>query len=526
MAPSSSQGLTDEASDEERQSDALKKYTESAPLATPLLGEDTGPMPLRERNGVAVACAAGAALGALVFGYVLGFSSPSLPGMIGRVFSDVTCSGKTAASATADLWSSIVNVGCMVGALAGARVLDACGRRGALIYVAGPLYAGAWLLTAKAHDSGTLIAARVVLGAGVGVCSVAVPVYIAETAPVSLRGALGAANQLAVTIGIFLVYLFGLLEPHASLSYACGAKQEGMARGAWRRLALVGAFLGGALSAVGSLLPESPVWLQRRGRSAAAADALRRLRGGDADRAAAELAKLADASNGGDDEGMSVSDVARALFSKSGDAAVRAPLLVAMVVMVCQQFSGINAVIFFSGTILNSAGMANQDLGGAIVMGIQVVATGISCLLMDRAGRRPLLIGSLGGMALAAGTMSLYFALRPACPPWVALGALVVYIVSFSLGLGPIPWLLMAEILPARARGVAASAATLLNWTCSFVVTETFADLVQWIEPAGAFLVFAGVCVAGCGYVLVAVPETKGLQLAEVEALFVARRSD
>ena len=100
------------------------------------------------------------------------------------------------------------------------------------------------------------------------------------------------------------------------------------------------------------------------------------------------------------------------------------------------------------------------------------------------------------------------------------------YIVAFSLGLGPIPWLLMAEILPSRARGVAASAATLLNWSCSFVVTETFGDLVDWLSPAGAFLVFACVCFGGCAYVLAAVPETKGLRLDEVEQLFLARRSD
>ena len=151
------------------------------------------------------------------------------------------------------------------------------------------------------------------------------------------------------------------------------------------------------------------------------------------------------------------------------DGAVRAPLRIALAVMLIQQsraasrgrdntrklsthhrFSGINAVIFFSGSILGSAGMANRDLGGCIIMAIQVGMTALSCVLMDRAGRRTLLLTSLAGMALAAGAMALFFAAH--LPPLVALAALVLYIAAFAVGLGPIPWLLMAEILPARAR--------------------------------------------------------------------------
>ena len=146
--------------------------------------------------------------------------------------------------------------------------------------------------------------------------------------------------------------------------------------------------------------------------------------------------------------------------------------------MLIQQFSGINAVIFFSGSILGSAGMANRDLGGVVIMAIQVAVTGVACLLVDRLGRRVLLLSSLAGMTLAAALMGTYFALGDSAPPPVALVALVLYIASFSIGLGPIPWLLMAEILPSRARGVASSTATLVNWTCSFIVTETFSSVL------------------------------------------------
>lgn len=205
------------------------------------------------------------------------------------------------------------------------------------------------------------------------------------------------------------------------------------------------------------------------------------------------------------------------------DRAVRAPLRIALTVMLIQQFSGINAVIFFSGSILGSAGMANRDLGGAIIMAIQVCVTGVACLLVDRLGRRALLIGSLAGMVGAAALMGLCYALGDAMPPVVSLVALVLYIASFALGLGPVPWLLMAEILPAKARGVASSAATLLNWTCAFIITESFDTVQAAISPAGTFFLFSAICLAGIAYVSKQLPETNGATLAEIEALFVDR---
>ena len=376
----------------------------------------------------------------------------------------------------------------------------------------------AWTATARAHGPRTLIGARVLLGAGVGASSVAVPVYVAETAPAALRGALGSVTQLAVTVGILLAYVAGALAPHESLEYACGPARRGAARGAWRSLALVGAVLGGGVVGAAVLIPESPAWLVAKRRRAAAARALTTLRGGDDARAARDLDALV-RSTGGADDGLGVRVVLAALCG-GGDAGVRRPLAIVLCVMLFQQFSGINAVIFYSGPLLASAGMANGDLGGVLVMTVQVLATGLALVLMDRLGRRPLLAGSLCGMAAAAALLALHFLLEP--PPFVALVALFLYIAAFSLGLGPVPWLLMPELLPTRARGAAAALATVLNWSCSFLVTETFAGLVARIGAAGAFFGFALVCAVGAAFVAAAVPETKGLRLDEVEALFRA----
>ena len=210
------------------------------------------------------------------------------------------------------------------------------------------------------------------LGAGVGASSVAVPVYVAETAPAALRGALGSVTQLAVTVGILLAYVAGALAPHESLEYACGPARRGAARGAWRSLALVGAVLGGGVVGAAALLPESPAWLVAKRRRAAAARALTTLRGGDDARAARDLDALV-RSTGGADDGLGVRVVLAALCG-GGDAGVRRPLAIVLCVMLFQQFSGINAVIFYSGPLLASAGMANGDLGGVLVMTVQVLS--------------------------------------------------------------------------------------------------------------------------------------------------------
>ena len=136
------------------------------------------------------------------------------------------------------------------------------------------------------------------LGAGVGASSVAVPVYVAETAPAALRGALGSVTQLAVTVGILLAYVAGALAPHESLEYACGPARRGAARGAWRSLALVGAVLGGGVVGAAVLIPESPAWLVAKRRRAAAARALTTLRGGDDARAARDLDALVRSTGG------------------------------------------------------------------------------------------------------------------------------------------------------------------------------------------------------------------------------------
>jgi len=188
---------------------------------------------------------------------------------------------------------------------------------------------------------------------------------------------------------------------------------------------------------------------------------------------------------------------------------MRRPLAMGIGIMLFQQFSGINAVIFYSGSILETAGMEDANLGGALIMAVQVLLTGVSMVLMDKAGRKVLLGLSATGMAASGLALAVFF-VNGKKPTWLALMSLMTYIATFSLGMGPVPWLFMGEIFPANARALACSVATLANWSFSFLVTYYFNRVQALLKPQGCFVVFAGVCLGAAGFATCVMPETKG----------------
>ncbi|KAJ8605751.1 hypothetical protein CTAYLR_008476 [Chrysophaeum taylorii] len=497
-----------------------------------MMAEDLGQALIseeKERWSVAILATALAALGAVSFGFALGFSSPTLPAMQGSIFHDLKCGddddSASVSSSLGSLWSSILNIGGVAGALGGGKIVEAVGRRGALVTAAAPALVVGWAATALSRTAAEVIVARVVVGLGVGLCSSTTPVYIAETAPRRLRGALLSANQLAVTFGIFSIYFVGFSLPHSRREYSCGAHAKSIHPSGWRLVAWIGAGLGAALAVGAAALPETPTWLAGRGKMDAARRALSVLRGGclEGPEARRELEDLAANAASSKTEERAAIDVFKMMLPYACapadvDVACRIPLRISLALMLFQQFSGVNAVIFFAGDILGDAGMSNRDLGGVVVMAIQLVMTAVGVPLVDRLGRRTLLIASLSGMAFAATLMGVYFSVRTAPP--VALVALVVYISSFAIGLGPLPWSLMAELLPTRARTAASAAATMINWLMSFVITESYASAVIFLTPEGTFFLFAAVCACGVLFVYAYLPETKGVSLDDIERLF------
>ncbi|XP_077864167.1 solute carrier family 2, facilitated glucose transporter member 8-like [Saccoglossus kowalevskii] len=202
------------------------------------------------------------------------------------------------------------------------------------------------------------------------------------------------------------------------------------------------------------------------------------------------------------------------------------PLVISLLLMVFQQFSGINAVMFYTQSIFEGAGFRNGAYAAVIVGAVQVVFTCVCAILMDKAGRKMLLILAGIGMTVSAGTFGLYYQLKTPSGndlSGLSLSSMIVYIISFSLGWGAIPWLIMSEIFPSRARGAASGIATLVNWTCAFIVTLTFSDMMDSLTEQGTFWFFGGVCFVATLFVVIFVPETKGRTLEEIEARFGSR---
>jgi MFS family permease len=356
----------------------------------------------------------------------------------------------------------------MVGALLAARLADALGRRGALLVVAFVLTAGTGL-EVVAPSYAVLLGARALIGVAVGAASSTVPLYLSELAPPEVRGRLVTMNQLMVTSGILAGYCVDLAFARS---------------GDWRAMFAVG-LVPAVVLLVGMLrAPESPLWQKARQEARAQhgeAAAWRLLRG-----------------------------------------SARPALVVGTALAAAQQFVGINAVIAYAPSIMEHAagGSASNSILYSVVIGaINLAATVVSFRLIDRAGRRPLLMLSLAGMFVALLLLGLAFAMpHGTALRWLALGGLVTYVAAFAVGMGPVFWVLIGEIFPERARAAGASLSTAVNWFSAFVVGFGYLALADAIGEGPVFWAFGAVCALTFAFTARYVPETRGRSFGEIEA--------
>src|ERR1700722_12371995 len=276
----------------------------------------------------------------------------------------------------------------------------------------------------------------------------------------------------------------------------------------------LGALPGIILSLGMLVLPESPRWLAGHNRTRDAESVLRRLRG------------TADIS---DELSALRTDIARegrriASASDLLSARLRRPLIIGIGLAMFQQITGINTVIYFAPTIFQSAGLssaATSILATAGVGAVNVIMTIVSIRLIDRLGRRQLLFWSLGGMAVTLFVLAgAFYAGTSGQLAWIAVVSVAAYVGFFAIGLGPVFWLLIAEIFPLALRGRAMSLATVANWGFNLIVSATFLDLVSAFGSANAFVMYAVLSVAALIFVVVEVPETKGHTLEQIELDF------
>ena len=387
-----------------------------------------------------------------------------------------------------------VLVGALFGAVVGGTLADRFGRRRVIIAAAALFVAGA-LGTALAPTLAWLVAGRLVVGIAIGIASFTTPLYISEVSPVASRGSLVSLNQVALTAGIVLSYL---------VDYALAGAH------AWRWMFGLAAVPAALLGIGMAWLPPSPRWLLSRGGSDQAQAALRRIRG--SSDVSAELADIRTSLSG-----------QRGGWADLAAPALRAPLLVGIGLAVFQQVTGINTVIYYAPMIFQFAGFHSDSVSILATVGVgvvNVVMTLLALLLVDRAGRRPLLLVGLAGMVAGLAMLGLAFALPQwsGSLGWIAAASLSLYVGAFAIGLGPVFWLLIAEIYPLKIRGVAMSVATSANWGANLVVALTFLTMVQFAGRAATFWIYATLGVCAWLFVWFWVPETRGRSLEQIEA--------
>jgi sugar porter (SP) family MFS transporter len=431
------------------------------------------------------------ALGGMLFGYDIGVIS----GAILFIKEDFSLS-----SGLEEVVVSSVLLGSLVGAAAGGILADRLGRRKLLIITAVVFGLGA-VGAALAPVTAWLVVTRVVAGGAIGIASFVAPLYISEIAPVEIRGKLVSINQVALTSGIVISYL---------IDYAFAGSQ------AWRWMFAL-AVIPAAAFGVGLLfIPDSPRWLVGRGHVDQAREVLKQIRG--PEQVEEELSEIR----------HSV-EQQKGHWSELLNPLLRPAMIVGVGLAVAQQITGINTVIYYAPTIFKFAGLSS--VSGAILASVgvgvvNVVLTLVAMQLIDRVGRRPLLLVSLAGMALSLFVLGLAFSLSQLSGNlgWIAVASLMVYVGSFAVGLGPVFWLILSEIYPLRIRGRAMSVGTAANWSANLIVALTFLTLTQVLGKTATFWLYGVVSIGAWLFAFFLVPETKGRSLEEIEAHWRAGR--
>lgn len=425
-----------------------------------------------------------AALGGLLFGYDTGVISGAIL-FIRHQF--------TLSVLQTEFVVSAVLMGAFVGALSSGRLADSLGRR-FLIIVTALLFIVGSLLSAFTPSIPLLIFARFIVGLAIGIAAFVAPLYVAEIAPQQYRGRLVALNQLAVTMGIVGSYLI-------DYQFADAAN--------WRMMLGLGV-VPALILLVGMLfLPKSPRWLVLNGYVSKARQVLLKLR--DKSQVEAELNAI--------EKSVEPKKESGALFNKR----LRPVLFIGIGLAFFQQATGINTIIYYAPIIFKTAGFHHASAAILATLGlglVNVLATVIAIPLIDKVGRRPLLLLGMTGMLVSLFLLAAGFAMPNLVTHlrWLTFASLLIYIVGFAIGLGPMAWLVIAEIFPLRVRGEGMSVASASNWGCNLLVAMTFLTLLNFMGTATTFLLYGLVTILGIAFVYFYLPETKNVSLETIEA--------
>ncbi|CAH0405429.1 unnamed protein product [Chilo suppressalis] len=425
-------------------------------------------------------------MGSLIVGFSSGYTSPTGKQMSADL--QLTPEGSS--------WvGGLLPLAALVGSIGGGSLIGYLGRRRAISATAVPFFIG-WMLIANASNVAMVYAGRALCGICIGIGTLAFPVYLGETLQPEVRGALGLLPTAFGNTGILLAYVVGKYLN-------------------WSNLAYLGAALPVPFFLLMLLTPETPCWYMTKGRMEDARKSLQWLRGKNVD----IEKELRDLTRNQVESEHVRGNIFGQLFSKKYLPAIG----ISLGLMIFQQLSGINAIIFYAEEIFLMAGSSiDKNLSSIIIGIVNFISTFIATVLIDRLGRKMLLYISCVSMIVTMVTLGAYCYLNDSGVDvknlgWLPLACLVIYVLGFSVGFGPVPWLMLGEILPSKIRGVAAAMATTTNWTCAFIVTKTFKNVSIALKMYGAMWLFTIICFIGLLFVIFFVPETRGISLEEIE---------
>ena len=435
------------------------------------------------------------ALGSFMFGYDTGVIS----GALLFIKRDLGLSDFQQGSVV-----SVLLIGAIIGAITEGRIADRIGRRAALGLI-GVTFAVGLAVAALAHSYGVLLVGRVIIGFGVGGVSALIPTYLSEISPAQIRGRVLSLNQLLITIGLLVSYIVDLVFS--------GSED-------WRAMFWVGVIPSAALVFVSLRVPESFSWQFHHGKVKEAKSAMTSLGGAEAAQQAIDNMKREDEAQ---QRAKTEQETGRRGLRVLSAPRLRAAVVVAVTLAVLQQFVGINTIMYYAPTIMENVGLSasNAILYSVFIGVINLATTIVSFRLVDRVGRRPLLLGSLGGMLVTLVLLGLSFVAD--WPAQISLLFILLYIISFAIGMGPVFWVLVAEIFPPGDRAQGTSLASTFNWSANFAVSLAFLPLIAAIGQGETFWLFAVVCVFAVWFVGRYVPETRQREFLEVDEELQAR---
>ncbi|CAL8125629.1 unnamed protein product [Orchesella dallaii] len=445
-------------------------------------------------------------MGAFAFGTVLAWSATGIPSMIdGNELGEMTNSVSS--------WiGSIPTLGAVAACPFAGFALDTLGRRKSMLFLTVPFIIG-WLFIAFAQNWFMVLFGRFVTGFCGGCFSIAAPIFTAETADASVRGGLGSLFDMLLSTGMLYIYALGVLLP-------------------WRYQAIACSVIPVAFHVIMYFVPESPRYLIQRNKDQKAEKAIYWLRGNELhkDILHKEISDLKDSVNETKGVKMSPKDAL--------DRSLVLPTSILIGIMCFTTLSGIDAINAYTVTIFESAGSTIDPNLSTIIIGIvTMLASMPTAALVDIAGRRILLMASELVMTASLGLMGLYFYMKRTeihlfgaiyyeDVTWIPLAALILFIIGYSLGCGPLSMMMIGELLPNRMKGLTSCVVLMTRWFLAFGVTNVFINLQEFINEDGTYWLFACICFVGTFFVFFCVPETKGKSLAEIQLAFVKGHKD